>query len=134
LPDKSLPEDEVLVYLLHGLVKVPAEFDFLPELSREGRSLHGLHVEEADAVLLSHCGVLGVSQGTGAPVTQPGQVVLIPTELLGLGLGLVLTESFVDDRPNDVVVLHCGLLQDPNPAVNVTMKITKMLFAGKAKH
>ena len=59
---------------------------------------------------------------------------LIPTELLGLGLGLVLTESFIDHRPNDVVVLHCGLLQGPNPAVNVTMKITKMLFAGKAKH
>ena len=45
------------------------------------------------------------------PVTQPGQIIFIPTELLSLGLTFVLTESFIDDRPDHVIVLHCDTME-----------------------
>lgn len=41
-----------------------------------------------------------------SPVAQSSEVVLIPAELLALGLRLVLTERLVDDRPDHVIVLH----------------------------
>ena len=45
----------------------------------------------------------------GVPVAETSQVVLIPAELLALGLRLVLAKCLVDDRPNDIVVLHLDL-------------------------
>ena len=65
--DEALPEDQVLIDLLHGLLKVPAELHLLPESGREGGPLHGLHVQVAHALLLPHGGVLGVGQGARAP-------------------------------------------------------------------
>ena len=45
----------------------------------------------------------------GVPVTETSEVVLVPAELLALGLRLVLAKCLVDDRPNDIVVLHLDL-------------------------
>ena len=45
----------------------------------------------------------------GVPVTETSEVILIPAELLALGLRLVLAKCLVDDRPNDIVVLHLDL-------------------------
>ena len=45
----------------------------------------------------------------GVPVTETSEVVLVPAELLTLGLRLVLAKCLVDDRPNDIVVLHLDL-------------------------
>ena len=42
------------------------------------------------------------------PVAETSEVVLIPAEPLALGLGLVLAEGLVDDRPDHVIVLHGG--------------------------
>jgi len=95
---------------LDGLFEVSRELDLLPEPVGKGRSLDGLHVEEANAVLLPDGGILGVGQGAGRSVAEAGQVVLIPAELLSLGLGLVLAEGLVNDRPDDVVVLHLDVL------------------------
>ena len=111
----------------HRLVKVPAKLHFLPEPVGEGGSLDGLHVQKADSVLLPHCGVLGVSKGTRCPeitsciktietipnstlpVAETGEIVFISTEFLCFGLGFVLTEAFVDDRPDHIIVLHVEL-------------------------
>ena len=43
------------------------------------------------------------------PVAKTRQVVLISAELLTLGLRLVLAEGLVDDRPDDIVMLHLPL-------------------------
>ena len=43
------------------------------------------------------------------PIAETSQVVLIPAELLALGLRLVLAKCLVDDRPDDIVVLHLDL-------------------------
>lgn len=43
------------------------------------------------------------------PVAETSQIVLVSAELLTLGLRLVLAESLVDDRPDDIVVLHLAL-------------------------
>ena len=45
----------------------------------------------------------------GVPVAETSEVVLVPAELLALGLRLVLAKCLVDDRPNDIVVLHLDL-------------------------
>ena len=46
---------------------------------------------------------------SSVPVAETRQVVLVSAELLTLGLRLVLAEGLVDDRPNDIVVLHLPL-------------------------
>ena len=43
------------------------------------------------------------------PVAKTRQVVLISAELLTLGLRLVLAEGLIDDRPDDIVMLHFAL-------------------------
>ena len=91
---------------MNCLLEIPRQLDLFPEPVGEGGSLDRLHVEEDNAALLPDGGILGVGQGTGGPVAEAGEVVLIPAELLSLGLRFVLTEGLVDDRPDDVVVLH----------------------------
>ena len=40
------------------------------------------------------------------PVTETSEVVFISTEFLCFCLGFILTETFVDDRPDHIIVLH----------------------------
>ena len=49
------------------------------------------------------------TNGVQVPVAETSEVVLVPAELLALGLRLVLAKCLVDDRPNDIVVLHLDL-------------------------
>ena len=49
------------------------------------------------------------SRDLAVPVAETSQIVLVSAELLTLGLRLVLAESLVDDRPDDIVVLHLAL-------------------------
>ena len=50
-------------------------------------------------VFLPDCGILAVGQGAGGPVAETGQVVLIPAELVRLGVDLVGAERRVNDAP-----------------------------------
>ena len=43
------------------------------------------------------------------PIAETSEVVLVPAKLLALGLRLVLAKCLVDDRPDDIVVLHLDL-------------------------
>ena len=50
-----------------------------------------------------------ISRDLALPVAETSQIVLVSAELLTLGLRLVLAESLVDNRPDDIVVLHLAL-------------------------
>ena len=97
---------QIFIELLNCFFKVTRKFDLFPQPVGKGRPFYRLHKEVANTVLLPDGGVLGVRQRARRSVAKAGQVVLIPAELLRLGLRLVLTERLVDDRPDDVVVLH----------------------------
>ena len=97
---------QIFIELLNCFFKVTRKFDLFPQPVGKGRPFYRFHEEVADSVLLPDGGVLGIGQRARRSVAQAGQVVLVPAELLRLGLRLVLTERLVDDRPNDVVVLH----------------------------
>ena len=61
-------------------------------------------------------------QNLPVPVTETRQIVLVSAELLTLGLGLVLAEGLVDDRPDDIIMLHLAL-----KSVAVNSKVTLFL-------
>ena len=49
------------------------------------------------------------SPDLAVPVAETSQIVLVSAELLTLGLRLVLAEGLIDDRPDDIVMLHLPL-------------------------
>lgn len=62
--DEGRPIDEVFIDFFEGFLVGFVESDFFPELVGEMCPFCSLHVEVADAFLLSDGGVLGVGEGT----------------------------------------------------------------------
>ena len=87
--DEGRPIDEMLVDLLQGCLVVLVQFHLLPQLVGLVCALCRLHVEVTHPLLLTHRGVLRVRQRARTPIAQPRQVILVPAEVLGLGLHAV---------------------------------------------
>lgn len=66
------------------------------------RTFSRFHEQIQNTLLLAHSRVLTVGKRAGQSTAETGQIVLMATELLCLGLDLVRTERFVDNTPDDL--------------------------------
>jgi len=75
----------------------PAAPYLLPELAGHVRALDCFHVQVQPAALLPYGRIAAVCERARRPVAQACNVVLVPTEVLGLGLDLEGAVVVVDD-------------------------------------
>jgi len=106
VPLELRPELQVLVDQLQGLAVVLGETDFLPELVWQVRTLNGLHIEVAVALVLEDSRVTRVGQGARVTVAHARQVVLVATEGLSHGLRFKGAVAMVDHSPHHIILKH----------------------------
>lgn len=82
--EKFGPVQQSLVYYLECLGIVGRQPDTLPPLRWQMRSLDSAHVEiqSAGGGVSANRGIAGVGEGTGLPIAEAGDVVLIAAKVL----------------------------------------------------
>jgi hypothetical protein len=100
------PEREVRLDLLQGLGVVLAQPDLFPEVLGGVSALNRFYPQVANPLVLMHRGIAAVGKRAALSVTQTGDVLFVPAEVLRGRLGLEGAEMLVDDTPDHIVVLH----------------------------